>query len=259
MSEPTFSPAEITHNLNTRFVGQRVLYYPELDSTMEAARREALWGAQAGTVILADRQIAGRGRLQRTWLSPPGSLAFSVILRPNLTYLPSMVMLASLGVIYAIRLVSDLRPQIKWPNDILINDKKVCGILIENDIRKNVLNHSIIGIGINVNNHMLDVPEIAGAATSLSDQTGKNYNLQELLCRCLAEIDNLYQLLPDTNYIREQWLKNMVTIGQKVQVTWDKQVLTGIAEAVTESGNLLLRQNEGKLIEVMAGDVTLQA
>jgi BirA family biotin operon repressor/biotin-[acetyl-CoA-carboxylase] ligase len=259
MSEKPFSAADITKSLNTRFIGQRVLYYPELDSTMLAARREALWGAQAGTVILADRQTAGKGRLQRTWLSPPGCLAFSVILKPNLAYLPSLVMLASLGVVYAIRAVTGLRPLIKWPNDVLINEKKVCGILIENDIRNNLLHHAVIGIGINVNLRLLDFPEITTTATSLSDQLGIEFSRQDLLCRCLTEMDTLYQLLPDTDYLLRQWQKNMVTIGQKVQVTWGDKIVTGIAESVTPSGNLLLRPGEGKLIEIMAGDVTLQA
>lgn len=259
MPETTFSPSDITRKLYTRFIGHRVLYYPEIDSTMEAARREALWGALAGTVILADRQTAGRGRLKRTWLSPPGCLAFSLIMRPNLTHMPSLLMLASLGIVYAIRGLTGLRPQIKWPNDILVNDKKVCGILIENDIRKNILHHSVIGIGINVNVTISDFPEIVSTATSLSDQLGKEFSRQDLLIRCLTEMDSLYQLLPDTAYIREQWVKHLVTIGQKVQVTWGDKVMIGIADSVNSDGNLLLRLSEGKLIEIVAGEVTLQA
>ncbi len=258
MPDTNFSPVDITIKLKTQFIGQKVLYYPSLDSTMEAARREALWGAPAGTVIIAGQQTAGRGRLQRVWLSPLGCLAFSVILRPNLAYLPYMVMLASLGVFYGIRALTGLRPQIKWPNDVLINDKKVCGILIENDIRNNTLHHTVIGIGINVNFRVQDFPEIIDIATSLSDQTGREFSRQDLLCRCLTEMDTLYQRLPETHYILEQWKKHMITIGQKLQVTWGDKTLTGVAESVTASGNLLLRQKDGKLIEVLAGDVTLQ-
>jgi BirA family transcriptional regulator, biotin operon repressor / biotin---[acetyl-CoA-carboxylase] ligase len=258
MPDSAFSITQITGNLNTRFIGQKVLYYPSLDSTMEAGRREALWGAQAGTVLLTDNQTAGRGRMQHTWLSPPGSLTFSVILKPNLAFLPCLVMLASLAVVYSIHAVTNLRPQIKWPNDILINDRKVCGILIENDIRKNVLHHCVIGIGINVNVRIIDFPEIVATATSLSDMTGRDIDRQSLLCRCLSEMDSLYQLLPDTSYIFDQWQKNLITLGQKVQVTWGEKVLTGVAEAVTSDGNLLLRPTGGKLVEIVAGEVTLQ-
>jgi BirA family biotin operon repressor/biotin-[acetyl-CoA-carboxylase] ligase len=259
MAEAAFLPSDITGSLSTRFIGHRILYYPEIDSTMEAARREALWGAPAGTVILADRQTAGKGRLKRTWLSPPGCLAFSLIMRPNLAHLPAMLMLASLGIVYGIRGLTGLRAQIKWPNDILLNDKKICGILIENDIRKNVLHHSVVGIGINVNVKISEFPEIALTATSLSDQLGQECSRQDLLVRCLTEIDSMYQLLPDTEYIHEQWVKHMITIGQKVQVTWGDKGIVGVAESVSTNGNLLLRLPEGKLTEIVAGDVTLQA
>ncbi len=141
MEGKDLSPDLLIRDLKTRFIGQKVIYYPTLDSTMNAARREAQWGAEAGTIVITDEQTAGRGRLQRTWLSPKGGLAFSVILRPNFDYLPYMVMLASLAVTYGIQVITGLKPQIKWPNDVLINDKKVCGILIENDIRKNSLRY----------------------------------------------------------------------------------------------------------------------
>jgi BirA family transcriptional regulator, biotin operon repressor / biotin---[acetyl-CoA-carboxylase] ligase len=253
-----YNLGEITRSLNTRFIGQRVLYYPVLGSTMDDARREALWGARAGTVILADQQTNGRGRVQHNWLSPEGCLAFSVILKPNLDYLPYIVMLSSLAVVYAIRAVTGLRPQIKWPNDVLINDKKVGGILVENDIRKNTLHHSIIGIGVNANINLLEFPEIAAMATSLSDQVGREINRQDLLCRCLTEMDTLYQLFPDTGYIVQQWQKNMVTIGQKIQIVWKDKVVTGIAESVSSVGNLILRTSEGKQVEIIAGEVNLQ-
>jgi BirA family biotin operon repressor/biotin-[acetyl-CoA-carboxylase] ligase len=258
MPDQNISVEQITSSLNTRFIGQKVLYYPVVDSTMDAARREALWDARAGTVIIAGMQTAGRGRLDHNWVSPPGNLAFSVILRPNLDFLPFMVMIASLGVINAIRLTTGLRPQIKWPNDILINYKKIAGILIENDIRKNTLHHCVIGIGINVNMNMADYPDLMPIATSLSDQSGKELNRQVILSHCLSEMDSLYQLLPDTESILKQWQKNIVTFGQKVAVVWGDKTIAGVAEGVTTRGNLLLRNSEGKLVEILAGDVHLQ-
>lgn len=257
MSEAELSPAGVMHDLHTSFIGQKIFCYDVLDSTMEAARREALWGATAGTVIIADRQTQGRGRLQRPWLSPTGSLAFSIILRPNIEYLPYMVMLTSMAVCNSIKSVTRLRPVIKWPNDILINEKKVSGILIENDIRNNSLKYCIIGIGINVNLHIPDMPEIASIATSLSDQMGKQISRQNILVHCLTEMDTLYKLLPKTDYIVERWQKNLITLGQKVQVTWKDQIFTGTAESTTSDGNLLVRETSGALREVMAGDVTL--
>lgn len=258
MEEENLSPEAILRSLNTRFIGQKVIYYSTLDSTMEAAKREALWGAEAGTVIIADKQTAARGRLQRTWISPKGCLAISVILRPNLDYLPCMVMLASLAVTYSIQAVTGLKPQIKWPNDVLLNEKKVCGILIENDIRKNTLKHSIIGIGINVNLRIANYPEIAALATSLSDQLGKKVSRLDLARQLLIEMDNLYPSAMQPDSILEQWKTRLVTLGQRVQVRTGFKTNRGIAESVAKDGSLMLRQRDGSLIKIVAGDVTLR-
>jgi BirA family transcriptional regulator, biotin operon repressor / biotin---[acetyl-CoA-carboxylase] ligase len=252
------SPQLVLNDLSTRFIGHKIVYYPSLDSTMEAAKREAIWDAKAGTVIIADEQNAGRGRLNRTWVSPKGGLAFSIILRPNLEYLPFMVMIASLAVVSGIQWITGLNPQIKWPNDVLIGEKKVCGILIENDIRKNSLRHTVIGIGINVNLHMTDYPLIARFATSLSDQLGKEVSRLQVVREVLKEMDDLYYLLPDTETIQARWKSRLGTLGQKVQVNLGDAVCSGLAESVTKEGNLMLRQRDGSLIKIVAGDVNLK-
>jgi BirA family transcriptional regulator, biotin operon repressor / biotin---[acetyl-CoA-carboxylase] ligase len=258
MIEENISPETILQSLNTRFIGQKIIYFSTLESTMEAAKREALWGAEAGTVVIADRQTAARGRLQRTWISPKGSLAMSVILRPNLNYLPSMVMLASLAVVNSIQIITGLKPQIKWPNDVLINDKKVCGILIENDIRKNTLKHTIVGMGINVNLRIANYPEIAPLATSLSDQLGKKVSRLDLTRQILIEMDNFYQTITQNDSILEQWKTRLVTLGRNIQVRSGFKINRGIAESVAKDGSLMLRQRDGSLIKIVAGDVTLK-
>jgi BirA family transcriptional regulator, biotin operon repressor / biotin---[acetyl-CoA-carboxylase] ligase len=257
MEENSLSPDLITGELPTQFIGQKVIYFPSLDSTMNAARREAVWGAPAGTVIIADEQTAGRGRLKRTWLSPRGGLSLSVILRPNIEFLPSLIMLTSLAVVHSIEKVTGLRPRIKWPNDILIEDKKVCGILIENDIRKNNLVFSIIGIGINVNVHVPDYPEITALATSLSDQTGIIVSRLDVLQQLLIEMEKLYRNLPQSDSIFKQWKNRLVTLGQNVQVSQGETIYHGVAETVTADGGLLLRNADGDLIKIVAGDVNL--
>ena len=113
MLKDTLSAASITEDLENRFIGQRVIYYPSLTSTMEAAKQEAQEGAAEGTVIVADEQTAGRGRLKRTWLSPRGSIALSVVLYPELAHLPSLIMLASLAVLHSIKVTTGLKSQIK--------------------------------------------------------------------------------------------------------------------------------------------------
>jgi BirA family biotin operon repressor/biotin-[acetyl-CoA-carboxylase] ligase len=257
MFEDKISPEAVVKDLKTRFIGQKIIHYPTLNSTMEAAKREAIWGAEAGTVIVADEQTTGRGRSQHIWLSPAGSLSLSVILRPNLDNLPYMVMLTSVAVTYGIQLVTGLKPQIKWPNDILIKEKKVCGILIENDIRRNSLKHTIIGIGINVNLRLKDHPEIAPIATSLSDELGVEVPRVNILRQLLTEMDRLYQSLAQGDFVLEQWKKHLGTLGQKVQVNQGDQVYRGTAESVNRDGSLMLRQDNGSLIKIIAGDVYL--
>ena len=258
MEEAKLSPDLVTRDLNTSFIGQKVIYFPSVESTMDTAKKEALWGAEAGTVIITDDQTAGRGRLQRTWLSPTGGLALSIVLRPNMDYLPYMVMMSSLAVAYSIQKITGLKPQIKWPNDVLIKDKKVCGILIENDIRKNALKSMVIGIGINVNTNFKGLPELDPIATSLSDNVGKEVSRLEILRQILIELDNLYKLLPDTEAIFQQWKKLLITLGQKVQVHFIDSVHTGTVESVTHDGNLMLRQADGSLMKIIAGDVSLR-
>jgi BirA family biotin operon repressor/biotin-[acetyl-CoA-carboxylase] ligase len=258
MDNNILNPELIQRDLPTRFIGQKIIYYPSLTSTMDAAKKEALWGAEAGTVVLAGEQTAGRGRLQRSWLSPVGGLAFSVILRPNLSYLPYMVMLASLAVTYGVRSLTGLKPQIKWPNDVLIGEKKICGILIENDIRKNILKHMVIGIGINVNLQVDQHPEIASIATSLSDQLGRQVPRDEVLRAVLMEMDRLYADLPQGERLLNQWKNNLVTIGLQVQINMGNQIYTGLAESVTDNGSLMIREKDGHLVKIIAGDVMLR-
>jgi BirA family biotin operon repressor/biotin-[acetyl-CoA-carboxylase] ligase len=232
-----------------------VIYYPSLDSTMEAARREAQWGADAGTIIVTEEQTSGRGRLQRTWISPKGQLAFSIILRPNMDYLPQMIMISSLAVTYAIQKLTGLKPDIKWPNDVLIGEKKVCGILIENDIRKNILKHTVIGIGINVNMNLKDYPEISPIATSLADELGEEVSRAQLLRRVLIELESLYYSLTQEDSILKQWQRHLMTLGMRVYVNMGDKFYDGTAESVNRDGSLMLRQKDGALVKIVAGDV----
>jgi len=255
MVENGLSPNSITDSLRTRFIGQRVIYYPSLTSTMEVAKREAQRGAAEGTVIVADEQRGGRGRMKRTWLSPKGSLALSIILYPNVDYLPSLIMLASLAVVRSIETVTGLKSQIKWPNDVLINEKKVCGILIESDVQRNIVEYAIIGIGVNVNLRLADFPDILPIATSLSDELGRDVSRLDIMRRLLVEMEELYLALPAGGAIYEQWRDRLVTLGKRIHVKSGKTTYEGIAESVTEDGSLLLRHHDGSLTKIVAGDV----
>ncbi len=253
-----FSAETITEGLKTRFIGQRVLYYPSLTSTMEIARQAVGQGVEEGTVVIADEQTAGKGRLKRTWLAPRGNIALSVILHPRISHLPSMIMLASLAVAHSIEDVTGLKTQIKWPNDILINGKKVCGILIENEFLGNTLTAAIIGIGIDVNLRLADYPEIQSIATSLSDEFGREVSRLNLIRSLLVEMERLYLTLSTGGSLFDEWRDSLVTLGKKVRVTGADTVYEGIAESVDRDGSLLLMGRDGKLTRIVAGDVTLR-
>jgi BirA family biotin operon repressor/biotin-[acetyl-CoA-carboxylase] ligase len=225
---------------------------------MDVARREAQKGIEEGTVVLADEQTAGRGRLKRTWLAPQGNIALSLILRPRLSYLPSLIMLASLAVLRSVESTTGLKAQIKWPNDVLIEGKKVCGILIENDVQGQRVNYSIVGIGVNVNLRVADFPEIHSIATSLSHELGDDMPRLDVLRCLLIELDRLYLASSTGGSLYTEWRDNLVTLGQRIRVTQEQTIYEGIAESVTSDGSLLLRDSDGNLIRIVAGDVTLR-
>ncbi len=257
MVEESLSSRSITKGLGTRFVGQRVVYHPSLTSTNDVAKRAAQKGVAEGMVVVADEQTAGRGRLKRAWLSPRGSVALSVVLRPRLVDLPSIIMLASLAVVHTVEKVTGLKPVIKWPNDVLINGRKVCGILIESDVQGDTV-YTIIGIGINVNLRLADFPDIQQIATSLSDELGKEVSRLSVVRQLLVEMENLYLTLLAGGSIYEGWRDALVTLGKRVRVRASETVYEGVAESVARDGSLLLRGSDGKLTKVVAGDVTLR-
>jgi BirA family biotin operon repressor/biotin-[acetyl-CoA-carboxylase] ligase len=258
MAESQRLAAAITRKLETELIGRKIIAYPRLTSTNDIAKREAKKEAREGTVILAEEQTAGKGRLKRAWLSPKGSVALSIILHPTPAQLPSLIMVASLAVVHCIEKVSGLKPQIKWPNDVLVNDKKICGILIESDVRGKAVDYAVIGIGLNVNLKPSDFPEIAATATSLSKELGRELALAELIRCLLVEAERLYLALPEGDAVFEEWRQRLVTLGQEVEVSSGQTVYKGLAESVSSDGSLFLRQPDGKLIKIVAGDVSLR-
>lgn len=258
MEEDILSSASITNNLETHFVGKRVIYYPSLASTNEVAKQETQQGAVEGTVIVADEQTAGKGRIKRAWLTPKGNIALSIILYPSIASLPYLIMVASLAVVHSIEAVTGLKSQLKWPNDVLIKGRKVCGILIENKVRGDIVDYAIIGIGINVNLRLGDFPEILPTATSLSDEMGRDVSCLGLIRCLLVEIESLYSTLSSGGSVYEEWRDSLVTLGRRVRVKSGENAYDGIAESVAEDGSLLLRGSDGTLTKIVAGDVTLR-
>lgn len=252
------SSETITSDLETRFIGQRVIHFLSHGSTMEAARQEARRATAEGTVVIAEEQTAGKGRAKRVWLSPKGSISLSVVLYPEVSQLPYLVMMASLAVARSIEAVTGLKTQLKWPNDVLIGGKKACGILIESELRGSDVGWAIIGIGINANITMNAFPEIATIATSLSGEMGKDVSRLAIIRRLLVEMENLYLSLGNGEHVYREWRDRLITLGRKVRVHSGEGVLNGIAEDVSRDGSLLLRHGHGCLSRIVAGDVTLR-
>ncbi len=225
---------------------------------MDAARQEVQRGAAEGTVIIAGEQTEGRGRLQRTWFSPAGNIALSIVLYPDAANLPYLIMIASLAAAYSIEAVTGLKTQIKWPNDVLIGGRKVCGILIENEVRGNKVACAIVGIGINVALRYDEVSEISAMAMGLEEETGRKVSREDIVRNLLIEFERLYLLLPAGKSIYEAWRDRLVTLGKRVTVKSGGNTLEGIAESVDESGTLRLRRADGNLLSIIAGDVTLR-
>ena len=226
---------------------------------MDAAKQAAREGASHGTVVVANEQTAGRGRLQRSWISPrDANIALSVILYPSLLHLPRLTMMAAVAVARAVERSTGLRPAIKWPNDVMLNGRKVCGILTDSELQGGAVKYAIIGIGLNVNLDPSQYEEIAATATSLYEEVGEKVSRTEVLQALLEELERAYNALQDGEAVSEEWRRRLETLGRQVCVTLTEGVEEGVAEDVDPDGCLLLRKGDGRLKRIVAGDVTLR-
>jgi len=256
------SPESITCDLDTKIIGRSVLCYQAIASTNDIAARLATEGTPEGTLVIAEEQTKGRGRLGRHWQAPRGSsLLMSVIFYPAL--LPSqtqrVAMVCSLGLLAGIRLATGLEPRLKWPNDILIGEKKVAGLLAEASVSGSEVSYVVVGMGLNVNLDPAILGDVALAPTSLAHELGHPMDRLSLLRRILRETDARYLHLRQGWSPREEWAANLATLGQSISVYLGDEVLTGIAEDVDEDGMLLLRDPDGTLHRLPVGDVTSHA
>ncbi|MDD5190331.1 MAG: biotin--[acetyl-CoA-carboxylase] ligase [Dehalococcoidales bacterium] len=258
MSEKHISQEQVTGGLPTSYMGRRFLHHAITTSTMDGARQEALNNCAEGTAVFAEQQTKGRGRLKREWLTPPGNIAVSIILYPPKSYLPNLIMLSSLSVKKAIEAVTGLACQLKWPNDVLIKGKKVCGILIETKTQIDKVDYAIIGIGINCNLHIEKHAAIQGIATSLMDELHQPVDRTALLRQLFIEMENLYTVGLKGAAIFPEWRDSLCTLGQPVSARNGDEVFEGIAEAVQEDGSLMIRMKDGDLMRFTFGDVTLR-
>jgi BirA family biotin operon repressor/biotin-[acetyl-CoA-carboxylase] ligase len=261
------SLAEIQPLLRTRMLGRVLHYHETVDSTNRIALALAAEKAPDGTVVVAETQSAGRGRLGRVWHSPPHvNLYCSIVLRPctattdRAAWLCWLPLVAGLAVIHSVHRTTGLMPSLKWPNDVFVNSRKVAGILCESHLGRTPLDQVVIGIGINVNAGNEDFPpDIAVHATSLACELGQPCSRPRLLAALLNELEERVNALAAgvTPSIVEEYSTRCSTLNRKIQVALASgEVLTGIAEAITEQGALVLARPQVHRSTVLyAGDV----
>ncbi len=256
-----FIPTEIADGLNTRRIGGNLICYRQTASTNADAFRLAEEGAPDGTVVIADCQTSGKGRLGRSWESPAGvNLYCSVILRPGI--LPPqafhLTFLSAVAVARAIEETTHLVPAIKWPNDLLLNGKKVAGLLNEMSAETERINFVILGIGVNLNMRVEQFPaDLRYPATSLLLE-GESVDRTAFARILLSSLDRLYDAYQHNGYepVRKEWLARCGIVGCRVRVSVPSGDQTGIMEGIDENGALLLRRDNGTLERVYAGDVS---
>ena len=254
---PNLAADTIKEGLFTHIVGRRLLYYQELPSTMDEAARLARQDAEEGTVVIAETQSAGRGRQGRSWVSQPGNLLLSALFRPTLAQLPFISIIGGLAAARAIRKTAALEPRLKWPNDVLLHQRKAAGILAESAIAGAAVWYAVLGIGINVASGGAALPDMQPPAVGVNEAAGREIARELLLRQLLVELDTLYRQLQHGVTPLPEWRGLLQGLGQRMAVTSGGQSFEGVAEDVDETGNLLLRLDNGELQTFTSGDATL--
>ncbi len=254
VANPIPSPS-LTKRVSGGIIGRSVLYYPSLPSSNDMARKLAQQGAAEGTVVLVGHQTEGKGRLGRRWVSTPGSsVLLSIILHPAPSQLAQINMAAGLAVVGTIEKSTSLKAAIKWPNDILINGKKVCGILMENLFEGGRLKAALLGIGLNIRLDVSCYEEISNIATSLSGESGMDLTPPEIVPSLLDELDRVYRSLQGGTDIYAEWLARVETLGRFVRVRHGDSIEEGYLASIAPDGSATLQRSDGSQVTIFTGD-----
>lgn len=253
---------EIKHDLKTQFLGQVIHYEEVMSSTNNKAKELAREGASEGLLVIADKQLNGKGRLGRAWESPSGTgIWMSLVLRPNILpqYASELTLVAGLTICEVISEITGLDAKIKWPNDIVVNGKKVCGILTEMSAEMEGINYIILGIGVNVN--MTSFPETLPYASSLAIEGNKEYHRKSIIKRFLEKFEEDYKFYK-SNPSLEAFLKRYeaycITLHRKVKLIIGEEEILAEAENITSRGALVVRREDGTTEEVLSGEVSVR-
>ncbi len=247
----------------TKWAGQELYCFPTIDSTNVRARQLAENGAVHGTLVVSEEQTAGRGRRGRGWESPAGnSIYMSILLKPDFlpTQAPMLTIVMAYSVASALRRQTGLDFQIKWPNDIVLNGKKVVGILTEMSTEIDYINHVVIGVGINVNTESFP-EEICTTATSIRKESGKTWKRAEMIAEILREFEKQYERFikeKDLSYLQDAYNAILVNCNREVRILAEKDGYQAVALGIDHRGELLVRKEDGSEEAVYAGEVSVR-
>ena len=258
-------PWEITDGLKTQTVGKKVYYFDTIDSTQNYAIEISKKKSESGSVVISQRQTAGRGRMNRKWITVKGGLSMSVVLHPKFDASVSTLfpMAASLALASAIQKTMNIKPNVKWPNDVVIKGKKVAGMIVDASIQSNLIESMVLGVGINfkvdtkhLESQLKGTKNFYGVASLLKiDDTT---NPLEIVQNFFSELEKIIVLLDqgETSKIIQRWEKISSTIGKKVSVKTNDGIITGLAKKINSDGSLNIVKN-GKVQRLLVGDISI--
>ena len=256
--------SEISKDLNTEYIGKNLYIFKEVSSTNTVAKFLSMNGIESGSVIISEKQTKAKGRSGKSWESPLGGVWLSMVLNPNVDYakLPLITLATGVAVAKTLEKIGIENPEIKWPNDIIIHDKKVCGILTEAVTKLNTIENVIIGVGIDANLNVADFPEeLQDGTTTLKEELGKDVNENSLIRIFLEEFEKISELFNHEGYedILKEWRKRSYTIGKIVEVRepfntyYDAYVL-----GIGKEGALVVEKIDGTLEKVISGECIIK-
>ena len=256
-------PHKVKEGLQTTRIGNIIHSFSEVTSTNDLAKELAAQGADEGTVLIAETQIHGKGRLGREWISPKGGIWLSIILRPRIhpREVSRLTLMSGIAVAKTIRNLLGLNATVKWPNDVLIGGKKVCGILTEARIKGNSIDFVVVGIGVNANIDVEAFPDhLRSCITSLRRELGKDIQREKFLRALLEELERRYEEFTQKGFhpILKEWRDLSSLLGKYVKVVSFDEEIKGRAIDIDQNGALIIQLSNGSVRKVSSGDVTIR-
>lgn len=249
--------------LNTCWAGKPIVYFEETDSTNNQAKKLGEQGREHGTLVIAETQTSGKGRRGRSWVSPAqGNIYMTILLKPDIepAQAPMMTLVMAHSAALAIRETTGLEAQIKWPNDVVVERKKVCGILTEMSAEIDYVNHVVIGIGINTN--MPEIPkELQAKATTLAKEKGRPVERARLAAAVINRFEkdyDIYMESKDLSNFKDSYNQMLVNAGREVSIQEAGREYCGQALGINDSGELLVKKEDGSIRQIFAGEVSVR-